>query len=58
MKQDTEVVSKVGEIEIRVFRVSDGTPIPGDLKNDISASLSTSVHEKALKGQAKSHTIS
>lgn len=57
VKHDAEAVSKVGLIEVKVYRNGDKCPIPGIVPSDISASLQAEVHEKALKGQAKSHKI-
>jgi hypothetical protein len=58
MKQDSELVKSVGEISVRVYRKSeavhsnDQNPRPGTGSEVVSE-----VHEKALKGQAKSHGL-
>ncbi|KAI9648088.1 hypothetical protein NHQ30_002717 [Ciborinia camelliae] len=47
---------KVGTIEVRVWRASEGTPAaPRPCQQKSS---SNKFHEKALKGQAKSHNVS
>ena len=51
-------MSKVGMIEVKVSRTSMITTVP---RTDRPAKLdltATEVHEKALKGQAKSHGVS
>ncbi|APA09595.1 hypothetical protein SS1G_06254 [Sclerotinia sclerotiorum 1980 UF-70] len=57
LNKDTAEAEKVGTIEVRIWQVSAGTPVaPRATEHKISAD--NKFHEKALKGQAKSHNVS
>ncbi|KAF8857647.1 hypothetical protein BDZ45DRAFT_744153 [Acephala macrosclerotiorum] len=61
VKQDSERIEKVGEITVKFYRADASPEVQKDSKvaRDPSSELSqSSVHEKALKGQAKSHQVS
>lgn len=59
LKKDSELLGKVGEIEVKVHRCSDGTELRDyEVAEDKSSSIGSKVHEKALKGDAKSHSVS
>ena len=50
-------MSKVGMIEVKVFRTSLPITVPRQAEKCRLGSDSTEVHEKALKGKAKSHGV-
>lgn len=60
VQQEKEQISKVGEIVVKVYRQDEGArsasrfiqPTGFDNKYD------DAIHEKALKGEAKSHVVS
>lgn len=62
---EAKKLSAVGKLEITVCRISDLKPSSYSHTDDqsekgwggLTASASTDVHEKALKGQAKSHSV-
>ncbi|KAH7319175.1 hypothetical protein BKA65DRAFT_409663 [Rhexocercosporidium sp. MPI-PUGE-AT-0058] len=54
IKEDSKQMSEVGEISIRIWRSSEAIPSQRHDYSELSAAKS--VHEKALKGQAKSHS--
>jgi hypothetical protein len=55
-------MSQVGDITVKVYRYGEGIPwAPGGTVKPIEglkSDQSTKVHEKALKGEAKSHGVS
>ncbi|TGO68181.1 hypothetical protein BELL_0843g00030 [Botrytis elliptica] len=57
LKKDKAEAEKVGTIEIRIWRASKSVPVESIYRDDIKSS-SNEFHEKALKGQAKSHKVS
>jgi hypothetical protein len=58
VKEDLKVIRKIGEIEIKVFRTSEGTSVEAKPATSLASSMPAKVHEKALKGDTKSHGIS
>lgn len=58
IKKDAAIVEKVGEIEIEIHRSSEGKQASSSPAADVQTSLRAKVHEKALKGEARSHNIS
>lgn len=61
VKKDAKLMEKIGEIEVKLYRASTISTIPKDMETprDMSVGLKKlAVHEKALKGQAKSHQVS
>ncbi|TGO36562.1 hypothetical protein BHYA_0121g00230 [Botrytis hyacinthi] len=57
LKKDKAEAEKVGTIEIRIWRASKLVPVQPERRQTIKSSSNT-FHEKALKGQAKSHNVS
>ncbi|TGO24900.1 hypothetical protein BPAE_0092g00190 [Botrytis paeoniae] len=57
LKKDKAEAEKVGTIEIRIWRASESVPVQPEYPQTIKSSSNT-FHEKALKGQAKSHNVS
>jgi len=58
LKNDTERMGKVGEILVKIYRGDKGEPSQNKLTSfDPLGDGSGEVHEKALKGQAKSHSV-
>ncbi|KAF8860115.1 hypothetical protein BDZ45DRAFT_649240 [Acephala macrosclerotiorum] len=58
VKKDSEVVGKVGEIQVKVYRAAQPIELKSNaLAEDVATSLGAKVHEKALKGEAKSHSV-
>jgi hypothetical protein len=56
VKKDSETIEDVGVIQIKVFRQSESVPwTPTDIDLP-ELHGSSKIHEKALKGQAKSHS--
>jgi len=60
LKEDSERVRGIGEILVKVYRTFNVVKQQArtSYQRDFGTRLSTSVHEKALKGEAKSHSIS
>ncbi|TGO59953.1 hypothetical protein BOTNAR_0153g00070 [Botryotinia narcissicola] len=56
LKKDKAEAEKLGTIEIRIWRASKSVPVECKYRNIKSSS--NEFHEKALKGQAKSHNVS
>ncbi|KAH9207285.1 hypothetical protein DL95DRAFT_396184 [Leptodontidium sp. 2 PMI_412] len=54
IKEDSEHMNEVGEIAFRIWRSSEARP--REAHNYTELAGAKAVHEKALKGQAKSHT--
>ncbi|TGO80941.1 hypothetical protein BPOR_1500g00020 [Botrytis porri] len=57
LKKDKVEAEKVGAIEIRIWRASKTVPVQPVHPQTVHSSSNT-FHEKALKGQAKSHNVS
>ncbi|PVH81478.1 hypothetical protein DL98DRAFT_369823, partial [Cadophora sp. DSE1049] len=59
VKEDAKRIGQVGEISIVFHRCSEPTPVrsPGS-QSEAGTTGTAAVHEKALKGQAKTHTTS
>ena len=55
---DSKHIAKVGEIEVKIWRGGNEQEILSAVKTPEIKSTSSKVHEKALKGQAKSHATS
>jgi hypothetical protein len=51
-------IDQVGEITVHVYRAGVATLDPDYVSRDIDGDAVSEVHEKALKGQAKSHATS
>ena len=59
VKKDMKYIDKVGEITVKVYRGGETESISGiSGRNTKLGRRASSVHEKALKGQAKSHSTS
>ena len=57
IKRDAKGIKSAGEITVKVFRASEATKSENSaIKTDLSGFEAKSVHEKALKGQATSHS--
>ena len=48
----------VGEILVKIYRASAGVATPARFTKKSPSNKAYNVHEKALKGQAKSHNTS
>ncbi|KUJ24191.1 uncharacterized protein LY89DRAFT_679393 [Mollisia scopiformis] len=57
VKKDAETIGSIGEIEVKVYRCNAISEVDAYLPLDAPTSLSTKVHEKALKGNSKSHSV-
>ena len=58
IKEDSKRMDKVGQISVVFHRSSEPTATrPPSSRRDFTAAIAN-VHEKALKGQAKTHTTS
>ena len=59
VKHDTDIVSKVGDVVVKVFRGGEVTrserPFSG---TELGAKYGARFHEKAMKGETKTHGIS
>jgi hypothetical protein len=51
-------IDQVGEITVYVCRAGVAGPNPDHVSRDLDGDAVSEVHEKALKGQAKSHATS
>jgi hypothetical protein len=51
-------IDQVGEITVHVHRAGMVTVNPHHVSRDLDGDAVSEVHEKALKGQAKSHATS
>ncbi len=51
-------IDQVGEIAVHVYRAGVATATPDHVSRDLDRDAVSEVHEKALKGQAKSHATS
>lgn len=59
VKTDTEALARVGEIKVKVYRCNEGQVVKDCAVPLVrSSSIETKVHEKALKGDPKSHSVS
>jgi len=58
VSEDAKVISRVGEIVVKVFRKKDAREISGRGINTYGLQHHHFVHEKALKGDVKSHGVS
>ncbi len=59
LRSDTKVMGQVGEIVVKVLRCTEPKAVGWKIvQENLLEDHPTSVHEKALKGQAKSHSIS
>lgn len=56
--EDMKRIDQVGEITVHVYRAGVATLDPDYVSRDIDGDAVSEVHEKALKGQAKSHATS
>jgi hypothetical protein len=50
-------MDQVGEITVHVYRGGEATADPDWVAKDLDSEAVSKVHEKALKGQAKSHAM-
>ncbi|CAD6442056.1 d6c14631-513c-4e42-9fb9-7ed42fb51ab4 [Sclerotinia trifoliorum] len=57
LNKDKAEAEKVGTIEVRIWRVSAATPVPPRATQQKTIACNK-FHEKALKGEAKSHNVS
>ncbi len=56
--KDVKQIAKIGEMEIKIYRAGDGKPTEcTSIKRNDTLNISK-IHEKALKGEAKSHATS
>lgn len=53
--EDIKRMDQVGEITVHVYRAGVATADPDHVSRDLGGEVVSEVHEKALKGQAKSH---
>ncbi|PMD38441.1 hypothetical protein L207DRAFT_599223 [Hyaloscypha variabilis F] len=58
IKDDAKRIGEVGEISVRVFRKSESITSQKIFNCSLNSSPGGAVHEKALKGQSKSHGTS
>jgi hypothetical protein len=60
VKHDEERIATIGEITVQVFRKSEPQRSTTISRKPVSLSIDnlSEVHEKALKGEAKSHAVS
>jgi hypothetical protein len=59
LNKDMKFIDKVGEITIKFYRCGEATDTTKDATaHDVNTKIASQIHEKALKGQAKSHTTS
>ncbi|KAJ8066199.1 hypothetical protein OCU04_005284 [Sclerotinia nivalis] len=59
LNKDKAEAEKIGTIEVRIWRASAETPVaPRPHPHQQKTSSNNKFHEKALKGQAKSHNVS
>lgn len=60
LKTDSKLMLGAGEILVHVYRATEAKWEPASEQSNVEAPppTITKVHEKALKGQAKSHTTS
>jgi hypothetical protein len=56
IKNDAKGIKRAGEITVKVFRASETTKLENCQNKEPSGFEPKSVHEKALKGQATSHS--
>lgn len=56
IKNDATRIKRAGEITVKVFRASEATEIENRRNKKCGEFEPKSVHEKALKGQATSHS--
>jgi hypothetical protein len=58
VKKDAERMKAVGEIVIQLFRTSTPVKKSFGANAELENNVTSPVHEKALKGDAKSHSTS